>query len=281
MRSADTNTEALKVANERYKIMCALYEAARRNLGSGSLYLLSPSTKGKSDTIKIFIRDHPQSKVVRAGTTSFLYEILSRAVMNGIFMFFIDDRTRWVRTDFNDGISYLKMLGEGVLCHQRGTKFSMEEDSIPCTAVCVLSLNYMQGDTSYMRLQEIGFLDRALKLRVTHTDEEYNHILAEYKTYGYGRKLIDGEKLPYYKMPENFFKPEGDEKVDPMIEKWITENYKSAIRKTVWLIAQVLTTEAFEELKPILRAGLQDTEFKERVEFDHSRDAPIVQEVRA
>ncbi len=253
------------MSNERFKILKALYLAACRGYGSGLLYMLSPSTRGKSDTIKILLKDNPKAKIVRAGTNAFLFETLNRAIANGIVMFIVDDRTRWARNDFNEGVSYIKMLGEGVLCHLRGTKFSMEEDAVPTIAVAVLSLNYLQADTSYMRLQEIGFLDRALKLKVTHTDEEYDKILKAYRAHDYNDK-----NLPRFKMPANFYRDEGDKKIDPEVEKWINDNFKSAIRKTVYLIAMVTTKEAFFSLIPILECSLQDSEFKERIEFEEN-----------
>jgi MoaA/NifB/PqqE/SkfB family radical SAM enzyme len=252
------------MTNERYKILCALDKAAERELGSGSLYLLSPSTRGKSDTIEIFLKNHAQAKTIRAGTNTFVYELVDRAIKNGIHTFFIDDRTRWVRNDFNDAIATIKMLGEGKHAHLRGTKFSMEEDEVSVIAIGVLSLNYLQADSVYGRLQETGFIDRALKLRVNHTDAEYQRILKEYRAHGYNNK-----NLPKFKLDEStFFKPFGDNSIDPQVEAWINDNFKSAIRKTVLLIAQVTTKEGFQSLIPILEKSLQDGEFKEYIEFE-------------
>lgn len=260
------------MTNEVYKIMCSLYHACELGLGSGLLYILMPSTKGKSDRVQIFMRDHPKSKLLPAGTNAALYEIIYRAVSNNdIKMFFIDDRTLWVRNDFNDAIAYLKILSEGKVKHLRKTKFAMEEVEIKAMTVGVLLLNYIQGDSAFPRLCETGFIDRALKLKVTHTDKEYKRIMNEYAANGWAAE----KTLPKIYIPPGFFKPgvvEGDKTrtydIDPCVQMWIADNFKSATRKTVELLARVTTVNGFESLKPILNASLQDMPFDEYAEFE-------------
>jgi hypothetical protein len=79
-------------------------------------------------------------------------------------------------------------------------------------------------------------------------------------------------------MPENFFKPKDDNSIDPSIEAWINDNFKSATQKTVRLIAKVTSKEAFEDLIPLFECSLQDKEFKEVVEFQDMTNCKLVED---
>jgi hypothetical protein len=155
----------------------------------------------------------------------------------------------------------------------------MEEVEIKAMTVGVLLLNYIQGDSAFPRLCETGFIDRALKLKVTHTDKEYRRIMNEYAAHGWASE----KTLPKIKMPDGFFKPgvlDGDKTktydIDPCVAQWISDNFKSATRKTVELIARVTSKDGFETLKPILNASLQDMPFDEYVEFEADEVKEVV-----
>jgi hypothetical protein len=189
-------------------------------------------------------------------------------------MFFIDDRTLWSRNDFNDAIALQKILSEGKVKTLRKTSFHLEETEFSAMTANVLLLNYLQADSSYPRLAETGFIDRALKIRINHSEKEFLKITREYNKHGWSSET----SLPDFFMPENFFKPKDDNSIDPSIEAWINDNFKSATQKTVRLIAKVTSKEAFEDLIPLFECSLQDKEFKEVVEFQDMTNCKLVED---
>jgi hypothetical protein len=200
-----------------------------------------------------------------AGTEASLYAFLVKSVVSdGIRMIIVDDKTRWIREDFNNAIGYGKMIGgDGRLGRLRNNFQTIEDEERPVTCNFVLILNPDQANSAALKLKETGFLERALKLKVSHTPQEYARIKKSYMAHSWGKN-----NLPKLWMPEGFFKPRGEEKIDEAVEYWIDAFFKSEAADTVRLIARVVTAEGFELLKDCLLSGIRDQEYKEEIKFD-------------
>jgi hypothetical protein len=178
-------------------------------------------------------------------------------------MIIVDDKTRWIREDFNNAIGYGKMIGgDGRLGRLRNNFQTIEDEERAVLCNFVLILNPDQANSAALKLKETGFLERALKLKVSHTPAEYLRIKKSYQAHGWGKN-----RLPLLWMPDNFFKPYGEEKIDEATERWIDAFFKSEAVDTVRLIAKVITPEGFELLKPCLLSGIRDEEYKEEIRF--------------
>lgn len=251
------------MSNERYLILKALEKAASEKIGSSLLTIVSPSNHGKSATIEMILREHERSYLMTSMSETALYDALIAHQTDT--MFIVDDRTSWPRQqDFKTAVSYLRFLGMGQLKSLRKTKFTPEDSPISVSCVAVLTVNPPQYNEIAGMLRVNGWEERSLKLKVSHSDEEYQRILNAYDEHGW-----NNEHPPSLRIPDGFFKDNPREPIDHEVKSWIDQTFRTGAKKTIMNLARIVSTEGFISLKPILRSGHTEKDFMEKIEFKY------------
>ncbi len=244
-------------------ILNALRLAARYEYGNGLLYVLSPSGKGKSHTVKLITNEHPTKCIeIPPGSETYVIGFLQENVDKNMFV--VDDVRNWSEMDFKSVCQYLKKVFEGQISPARCTRFTKNFQKIPIHAAAVLLANIEQANDIERDLRTTGFLERSLKIVVTNTSDEYNRIMDEYVKNEWD--MI--HTFPRLRVPEGFYRTRGDNKIAPEVEEWIRDNFKGEQMKTVRLIAKVTNKDGFEQLKPCLISGITGKDFYEFLDFE-------------
>lgn len=242
------------MANERYRICTTAGIIAERNLGRPSFIFVSPSDQGKTDTVRMLLRDIKTAYAIPPSSPTELGDWLSdRADISTLLI--LDDPSDWYGKDFISALSFMKGLQTGVIRSPRSTRFCI---SVPVrdNIATVLFCNQRQFDSIRILADSIGFLPRAILIYSKHDPETRHNISCFYRD-----NQITNNTPPKLK-------------VDLRHEYKINTNhinldeFKGTQRDTAEIFSRVLPEQDFKDIIPFFRSGLRRQYVDEKIEFE-------------
>lgn len=250
------------MSNERYKLMSLAYYIAEHEYHSPILIIITPSDKGKTDTIDIFLRDFDGVYIIPSATESKQTSLLKER-MNTIAIV-LDEPDDWEIKDLRKALMTLKHIATGKLKPARATSFG-QGISLPICSACIICCNDEQFKSLQYVLEKTGLLSRALIIMTDQSSTTVNYVHDYYKKYG----CRSGMKLPVFK--KNLEIIEGDH-VTLDQEKWISKYFKGFRKDTVEWICKLVSRQQFEEFKPFLKSYYDYMLVDETIEFEELQE---------
>lgn len=240
--------------NERYRLLKLNDYISQHCNHNPALIIVTPSDRGKTDTIRIFTDEIDTAMVLPPSSPTGLVDFFDEHQEATTII--LDDPSNWGTGDFFIAVQFLKSLTTGIIDIPRKTKFQ----NVPKYAAemaTALFCNIDQYNAVRGVLKMTGFNTRALSIFTNHTKKTGNYIFSVYET-------LNG-KLPHF---ANF---ETNTKRELSLEEaeWIKIHFQGHRRSTVIEYCKVLSREDFESLKPFLlsyktmQTVFEDIEFME------------------
>jgi len=240
--------------NERYRLLKLNDYVSQHCNHNPALIVVTPSDKGKTDTIKIFTEEIDTAMILPPASPTGLIEFFDEHQEATTII--LDDPSNWGSIDLFTAVQFLKSLTTGVIDIPRKTRFQ----NVPKYAAemaTALFCNIDQYNAIRGTLKMTGFNTRALSIFTNHTKEVGDYIFTTYE------KL--NSDLPH------FVKFEVTTKRELTVDegKWIKMHFQSHRRSTVKNYCKLLSREDFEALKPFLlsyktmQTVFEDIEFEE------------------
>lgn len=243
------------MANERYRICTTAAVIAERNLGRPSFIFVSPSDQGKTDTVRMLLRDIKTAYAIPPSSPTELGDWLNdRAEISTLLI--LDDPSDWYSTDLSTAISFMKGLQTGVIRSPRSTRFNI---SIPIrdNIATVLFCNQRQFDAIRIMADSIGFLPRAVLVYSKHNPETRLEISDFYRNH-----TITNDNPPHLKANFRFrYDTNHDTNLD---------EFKGTQRETVETFARIVPECHIKEFVPFFRSGLRRQYVDEQIEFEEA-----------
>ena len=241
--------------NERYRLLKLNDYISQHYKHNPALIIVTPSDRGKTDTIRIFTNEIDTAMVLPPSSPTGLIDFFDEHQEATTII--LDDPSNWGSQDLFVAVQFLKSLTTGFIDIPRKTKFQ----NVPKYAAemaTALFCNIDQYNAIRGVLKMTGFNTRALSVFTNHTKETGDYIFAVYEN-------LNG-KLPHF---ADF---EIDSKRDLLNEEeeWTKIHFQSHRRSTVKLYSKMLSRENFGALKPFLlsyktmQTVFEDIEFMEK-----------------
>lgn len=242
------------MANERYRICTTAGIIAERNLGRPSFIFVSPSDQGKTDTVRMLLRDIKTAYAIPPSSPTELGDWLNdRADISTLLI--LDDPSDWFSKDFATAISFMKGLQTGVIRSPRSTRFNISvpvRDNISTVLFC----NQRQFDAIRMMADTIGYLPRAVLIYSKHDPETRLNISDFYRDHN-----ITNEKPPKLKVNLQFQYRTNTNHIN-------LDEFKGSQRETAEIFSRILPESDFNEILPFFRSGLRRQYVDEKIEFE-------------
>lgn len=246
------------MSNERYKLMSLAYYMAEHGLHSPILIIVTPSDKGKTDTLEILLRDFEGVYIIPSATESKQTSLLRQR--KNTIAFVLDEPDDWETKDLRKALMTLKHIATGKLKPSRATSFGQGISLSICSA-CIICCNDEQFSPLQYILGKTGLLSRALIIMTNQSPTTINYVQDHYDKYG----CKSGVKLPVFKKDMEI--QEDDLPVADQ-EKWINTYFEGFRKNTVRWICRLVTRKQFEEFKPFLKSYYDYTLVDECIEFE-------------
>ena len=223
--------------NERYRLLKLNDYISQHYKHNPALIIVTPSDRGKTDTIRIFTDEIDTAMVLPPSSPTGLIDFFDEHQEATTII--LDDPSNWSTPDFFVAVQFLKSLTTGFIDIPRKTKFQ----NVPKYAAemaTALFCNIDQYNAIRGTLKMTGFNTRALSVFTNHTKETGDYIFTVYED-------LNGE-LPH------FTKFEINTKRDLTREEreWINIHFQAHRRCTIKLYSKMLSREDFDGLKPFL-----------------------------
>jgi hypothetical protein len=242
------------MANERYRICTTAGIIAERNLGRPSFIFVSPSDQGKTDTVRMLLRDIKTAYAIPPSSPTELGDWLNdRADISTLLI--LDDPSDWYSKDFASALSFMKGLQTGVIRSPRSTRFNI---SVPVrdNIATVLFCNQRQFDSIRIMADSIGFLPRAILIYSKHDPETRLDISDFYREHN-----ITNDKPPRLKTNMRFEYKTNTNNAN-------LDEFKGSQRETAEIYCRILPESDFTEMIPFFRSGLRRQYVDEKIEFE-------------
>ncbi len=254
------------MSNETIKLLGAAYRAALFGLGNGAIVWLKKQGKGKTHTIKALRKGTEHIVKIHPATPSAMLLYLT---MNAhAHIFYIDDKDRWAKNIFSEGLKFAKGIGDGEIAPIKMTKFDVEQTTQPVQtkAWVIIALNLQQYDLVFTNLLSTGLYERALILRTQHTDKEIDRINDEYEN----RKWDKKTGTPDFYIPEDYYTsyPRILSKEEIVFIKTLDQPKQDTVTK----IMKVINQKYIPEMMPYLITATTNQYFTETIEFEKQEE---------
>ena len=238
--------------NERYRLLKLNDYISQHYKHNPALIIVTPSDRGKTDTIRIFTNEIDTAMVLPPSSPTGLIDFFDEHQEATTII--LDDPSNWGSQDLFVAVQFLKSLTTGFIDIPRKTKFQ----NVPKYAAemaTALFCNIDQYNAIRGVLKMTGFNTRALSVFTNHTKETGDYIFAVYEN-------LNG-KLPHFAD----FKIDSKRDLLNEEEEWIRIHFRSHRRSTVNLYSKMLSHEDFDALKPFLLSYKTMQTVFENIEF--------------
>jgi hypothetical protein len=235
--------------NERYRLLkIGDYISQNYNVNP-ALIVVSPNERGKTDTIRIFLRECDTAAILPPSSPTGLLDFFNeRAALTTVI---IDDPSNWLTHDFRNAIQFFKNITTGYIDIPRKTKFQNIPSFIANMQVA-LFCSVEQYNDIRATLKITGFYERAINLFTDHDLETKEYIFNVYKK----------NNLPEFVNFEIKEREITNEEIE-----WIQKQFGGHRRKIVTLYAKLMSETEFQELKPFLLSYKDMRIVNEKIKF--------------
>jgi len=246
------NGDNPEMTNERYRLLKIGDYISQTYGHNPALVIASPNERGKTDTIRIFLKENNTSAILPPASPSGLFDFFNeRTYLTTVI---IDDPSNWRSNDFITAIQFFKNVTSGVIDMPRKTKFQSIPSYIARMQVAIFcsieQYNQIRGT-----LKLTGFNERAITIFTDHDLETKEYIFNIYSKYKNGT------------LPEFVDFCIIEREIDETEVNWIYRQFSGHKRKTVLLYAKLMTKDEFEELKPFLLSYKDMNVKNEKIKF--------------
>lgn len=235
--------------NERYRLMCIGDYISQRYNHNPALILVSPSDRGKSDTVDIFIEEHDTAALLPPSSPTGLIDFIDER--SNLTTLILDDPSNWGSSDFFNAIQFFKGITKGKVEIARRTKFQLRPAYMASMQTVVFA-NIEQYNATRAVFKTTGYGMRANTVFTDHNSETKEYIFNIYEKHNLPR--FEDVKIIDRKRTENE-------------DKWIAHHYGGHKRKTIQFYACCMSEEDFEIIKPFLLSEKNMATVYETIQF--------------
>lgn len=253
----------VKMANERYKLMVIARHAIKLGLDPLSLAFISPPTKGKTDTKRIFLHNYQDCNEITAMSDTALGDALVGKKRSPVLI--IDDPLNWQKKDFEDALRYFKGLYENKIGTPRKTKFNPNDIPMFANISTILFFHSKQYTQIEYILALTGYDERVLMIWSEHTERTMKYISNYYRKH----KINTARKrYPVFEISDLELLTSPRELTNSE-DGWITDIFGGAGQeRTVRTIGSCVSENTFEGLKDALKSNSKRSMFEEDIDFE-------------